>query len=66
MYRAPTGSKEQIPRFVRDDKSRSLRVLKKGLGVEVLFFSVGSEEQGEIGDEDAAADTTALDIQDKS
>ena len=55
MYRAPTGSKKQIPRFARDDKSRSLRVLKKGLGVEVLFFEVGVEEDGEIGDEDAAA-----------
>ena len=42
------------------------KVLEKRPGVEVLFFSVGSEEPGEIGDEDAAADTTALHIQEKS
>jgi hypothetical protein len=39
--------------------------LEKRLGVEVLFFQVGIEEHGEIGDEDAARHTTALHVQNK-
>lgn len=42
------------------------RVLKKGLGVEVLLFQVGMENHCEVAEEDAAPQTTALQMQGKS